>query len=87
MQHIHANIISKTEFKVGDMVLLKIHTQKMLSMQSISLASGFVKESLTKLLMYKIAQGRSGECVCNILQLIHPTEHVLTHLPDITSFG
>ena len=77
----------KAEFKIGDMVLLQNHAP-------INTSNTKDKPSfrIWKWISDKAfdVQDNAGKVRCvsiQHLQLFHPTEHVLTHQPDITSFG
>ena len=72
----------KTDFKIGDMVLVKSHTSKMHLIQNTNLLLEFARKFQTEHLMYKTVLERSIQH----LQLLHPAE-LMTNLPDINSFG
>ena len=77
---------SKIHFKMGDMVLLGSHTPKDIFDSKYKQSSGFVRKFQTRLMMFKMIKAKLRVSFQH-LQLLQPTEHMLTNLPHLNSFG
>ena len=77
----------KTEFKVEEMMLLKKHTPIDDFNTKHKPSFKICNRISDKAFDVQDSTGMNRWISLQYLQLLHPTEHVLTHLPDMTSFG
>ena len=76
----------KTEFKVEDVVLLENNVQMDAFNTKYKPSSRSYRISDQAFDAYNSIRKIRWVSIQH-LQILHPTEHVLTHLPDMTSFG
>ena len=76
----------RTHFKIGDMVLIKSHTPKDASDSKYKPSFIIFKQTSDKAFDVQDGVGKVGQVSTQHLPLLYPTEHILTDLPDITSF-
>ena len=77
---------NKTNFKIGDMVLIRCHTPKDIFDSKYKLSFRMFKKILDKAFDVKDSVGKVRQVSIQHLQVLYPMEHMLTNLPDITSF-
>ena len=77
----------KTDSKIGDMVLVKNYTPKDALDSKYKHSFRICKNILDKAFDVQYSTGTVRQVSIQLLQLLHPAEHMLTNLPDMTSFG
>ena len=77
----------QTEFKIGDKVLLKNHTPTNTSDSKYKPGFRICKRISYTAVDVQHGTGKIRWVSIQHLQSLYPPEHILIHLPDMTSFG
>ena len=77
----------KTDFKIGDMVLMKNHSPKDAFDSKYKPSFRICKKISDKAFDVQDSAGKVRQVSIQHLQLLYSTEHMLTNLLDITLFG